>query len=214
MGLSCHDEDSSYVYQNECTMEEPFKTTLVGYHSHTIKLTHLKCTAQMIYSQRITLCNYQHEPVLEHFHYPSKIPHACRVNQVLPTSSGKVDLISVFLPSPPNLDMSHKWVIQSAVLCDWFHSLSMFCKVHSCKVFVTSLVAKWLRHQASIAEVLSLAGELRSHMLHGTVKKLKKKKKKNFMYLYGQIMFHYTVNYILFIQLPKGKFWVFSFWLS
>ena len=55
MGLSCHDEDGSYVYQNECTLEEPFKTTLVGYHLHTIKLTHLKCTAQMIFSGLSTM---------------------------------------------------------------------------------------------------------------------------------------------------------------
>ena len=54
MGLSCHDEDGSYVYQNECTLEEPFKT-LVGYHLHTIKLTHLKCTAQMIFSGLSTM---------------------------------------------------------------------------------------------------------------------------------------------------------------
>ena len=115
------------------------------------------------------------------------------------------------MTSLPNLHMSHKW---DSTVCGPLWPVSFTEHVlQGSFLSVTSLVVKWLRHQASTAQVLSPAGELRSHMLHGTVKKMKGKKKKNFIYLYGQIIFHCIVNYILFIHspVPQREIWGFLF---
>ena len=127
-----------------------------------------------------------------------------------PPAQAKMDLLYVSMASLPNLDMSHKW---DSTVCGALWLVSFTEHVwRGSFLSVTSLVVKWLRHQASTAQVLSPAGELRSHMLHGTVKKLKEKKK-NLIYLYGHIIFHCIVNYILLIHspIPQREIWGFLF---
>lgn len=112
MNISSHDGDWSWIDQNEYTMEAAFLTALVGHNLHTMKLTHFKCTSQMILSKLTELCNYQHEPVLGHFHQPSKIPHAFLL-RFPPPAQANTNLLSVSM-ALPILCVSYK---QSHAMC-------------------------------------------------------------------------------------------------
>lgn len=76
-------------------MEASFIMMLVMYNLHTIKLTHLKCTIQVIFSTLTELCNYQHEPILEHFHQPNEILLACLI-EFPPPAQADTNLLCLY----------------------------------------------------------------------------------------------------------------------
>ena len=47
------------------------------YNSHTVKFTLLNHAIQWFFRKFIESCNHRHNPVIEHFYHPNKIPDVC-----------------------------------------------------------------------------------------------------------------------------------------